>query len=53
MTMQPVSNPDPTPEQPPRLDAQLSELLETIFECEDWQRIEDRIDNAIRHGSRW
>lgn len=52
MTTRPVPDPDPIPEQPPSLDAQLGELLETIRDCEDWQRIQDRIDIAIRYESR-
>lgn len=52
MITRPVPDPDPIPEQPASLDAQLGELLETVLECEDWQRIEDRIDIAIRRESR-
>lgn len=52
MATRPVPNPDPIPDQPPSLDAQLGELLETVLGCENWQRIEDRIDIAIRYESR-
>lgn len=52
MITRPVPNPDPIADQPPRLDAQLGELLETVLECENWQRIEERIDIAIRYERR-
>jgi len=36
---------------PPKpLDAQLAELIETVWAAESMWRLEDRIEAAIRHG---
>ena len=35
------------------LDAQLTELIELVWECEAAARTEDRIDAVIRYGNNW
>lgn len=34
----------------PQLDAQLTELIETVWECERQWAIDDRINAAIKYG---
>ena len=33
---------------PPDLGTQLEDLITHVFRCEDWQRLEDRIDLALK-----
>ena len=40
------------PSSAPGLEEQLMDLIEFIWACEDAARREDRIDAAIKHGSK-